>query len=257
MKILFVGDVVGRPGRKLLKDYLSGIQADYDVDYSIVNVENAAGGYGITPALAEEILRYGVDVMTSGNHIWDKREVFEYLNREPRLLRPGNYPKGTPGNFVHIGESRAGVRVAVMNLQGRVFMPLADCPFRLAEKETHRIARETRVIVVDFHAEATSEKMALGWFLDGQVSAVIGTHTHIPTADWRILPKGTAYISDVGMTGPYDSIIGMKVDQSLSRFLTGLAPRMEVASENARLSAVLLDVDESAGLARSIRRIEK
>jgi len=257
MKILFVGDIVGRPGRKLLKDHLSPLQQEYDVDYTIVNVENAAGGFGITPGLAEEILGYGVDVMTSGNHIWDKREVFEYLNRETRLLRPGNYPKGAPGSFVHIGESRTGTRVAVMNLQGRVFMPLTDCPFRLAEKEVQRIARETRVIVVDFHAEATSEKMALGWFLDGRVSGVIGTHTHIPTADWRILPKGTAYVSDVGMTGPYDSIIGMEVDGSLSRFLTGLAARMEVAADNAHLSAVLLDVDESTGQARSIRRVDK
>ncbi|RPJ83620.1 MAG: TIGR00282 family metallophosphoesterase [Acidobacteria bacterium] len=257
MKILFVGDLVGRPGRKLLKDHLAAVQEEYRVDYTIVNVENAAGGFGITPPLAEEILEYGVDVMTSGNHVWDKREVFDYLNREARLLRPGNDPKGTPGSFVHIGESRAGTRVAVMNLQGRVFMPLTDCPFRLAEKEVQRIVRETRIIVIDFHAEATSEKMALGWFLDGQVSAVVGTHTHIPTADWRVLPKGTAYVSDVGMTGPYDSIIGMEVDGSLSRFLTGLAPRMEVASGNPRFSAVLLDVDESTGLARSIRRIER
>ncbi len=257
MKILFVGDVVGRPGRKLLKDHLSPVQQEHDVDYTIVNVENAAGGFGITPPLAEEILEYGVDVMTSGNHVWDKREVFDFLNREPRLLRPGNYPKGAPGSFVHIGESRTGTPVAVMNLQGRVFMPLTDCPFRLAEKEVQRIARETRIIVIDFHAEATSEKMALGWFLDGQVSAIIGTHTHIPTADWRVLPRGTAYVSDVGMTGPYDSVIGMELDGSLSRFLTGLAARMEVASENPRFSAMLLDVDESTGMARSIRRIEK
>lgn len=257
MRILFVGDVVGRPGRKLLKDHLSAIQQEHDVDYTIVNIENAAGGYGVTPPIAEEILQYGVDVMTSGNHIWDKREILDYLGRESRLLRPGNYPKGAPGSFVHIGESRAGTRVAVMNLQGRVFMPLTDCPFRLAEKEVQRIARETRIIVIDFHAEATSEKIALGWFLDGQVSAVIGTHTHVPTADWRVLPKGTAYISDVGMTGPYDSVIGMEVEGSLSRFLTGLVSRMEVASGNARLSGILLDVDESTGLARSIRRIDK
>ncbi|MFB3902302.1 MAG: TIGR00282 family metallophosphoesterase [Acidobacteriota bacterium] len=257
MKILFVGDIVGRPGRRLLKDNLPAVQQEYDVDYTIVNVENAAGGFGITPALADEILGYGVDVMTSGNHIWDKREVFDYLNRESRLLRPGNYPKGAPGSFVHIGESRTGTRVAVMNLQGRVFMPLTDCPFRLAEKEVQRIIRETRIIVIDFHAEATSEKMALGWFLDGQVSAIIGTHTHIPTADWRILPKGTAYVSDVGMTGPYDSIIGMEIESSMSRFLTGMTPRMEVASDNARFSAMVIDVDETTGSARSIRRIEK
>ncbi|RPI29681.1 MAG: TIGR00282 family metallophosphoesterase [Acidobacteria bacterium] len=257
MKILFVGDVVGRPGRKLLTDHLPAVQRELEIDFTIVNVENAAGGFGVTPALAQEILSGGVDVMTTGNHVWDKREIFDYLNREPRLLRPGNYPKGVPGSFVHIGESRTGARVAVMNLQGRVFMPLTDCPFRLAEKEIPRISRETRVIVIDFHAEATSEKLALGWFLDGQVSAVIGTHTHIPTADCRILPKGTAYVTDVGMTGPYDSVIGMEVNTSLSRFLTGLTARMEVASENPRFSAILLDVDESTGMAKSIRRIER
>ena len=257
MRILFVGDIVGRPGRKLLKDHLSDLQAQYEVDFTIVNVENAAGGYGVTPALAEEILGYGVDVMTTGNHIWDKRELFEFLDREPRLLRPGNYPKGVPGHFIHIRESRSGTRVAVMNLQGRVFMPLTDCPFRLAERELPKIARETKIIVIDFHAEATSEKLALAWFLDGQISALIGTHTHVPTADCRVFPKGTAYISDVGMTGPYDSVIGMEVEGSLSRFLTGMAPRMEVASGNPHLSAVLIDVDEGTGLSRSIRRVER
>jgi len=257
MKILFVGDIVGRVGRKLLKDHLSDVQKDHQADYTIVNVENAAGGFGITPAIAEEILGYGVDVMTSGNHIWDKREIFDYLDREPRLLRPGNYPKGTPGSWTHIGESPAGIRVAVVNLQGRVFMPLTDCPFRLIEKELPRITKETPVIIVDFHAEATSEKMALAWFLDGKVSAVIGTHTHIPTADERMLANHTAYISDVGMTGPYDSVIGMEVQTSLSRFLTGLHTRFEVASGHPRFCAALIEVDESTGHATSIRRIDR
>jgi 2',3'-cyclic-nucleotide 2'-phosphodiesterase len=257
MKILFVGDVVGRVGRKLLRDHLARIQEEHQVDFTIVNVENAAGGFGITPAIAEEIRAYGVDVMTSGNHIWDKREVFDFLEREPWLLRPGNYPKGSPGNFLHISESRTGAAVAVINLQGRVFMPLTDCPFRLIERELPRIVKETRVILVDFHAEATSEKMALGWFLDGQVSAVIGTHTHIPTADARVLPNGTAYLSDVGMTGPYDSVIGMEVQGSLSRFLTGLPARLEVAAGYPRFSSVLIDVDENSGRANSVRRIDR
>jgi 2',3'-cyclic-nucleotide 2'-phosphodiesterase len=257
MKILFVGDVVGRVGRKLLRDHLAEVQKEHQVDFTIVNVENAAGGFGITPAIAEEIRGYGVDVMTSGNHIWDKREVFDFLDREPWLLRPGNYPKGTPGNFVHIRESRIGVPVAVVNVQGRVFMPLTDCPFRLLEREVPRITRETRVILVDFHAEATSEKVALGWFLDGKVSAVIGTHTHIPTADARILPNGTAYLSDVGMTGPYDSVIGMEVQGSLSRFLTGLPVRLEVAAGHPWFCSVLIDIDETTGLAKSVRRVDR
>jgi metallophosphoesterase (TIGR00282 family) len=257
MNILLVGDLVGRVGRKLLKAHLAAVQKEHEVDYTIVNIENAAGGFGVTPTIAAEILDCGVDVMTSGNHIWDKREAFEYLDREPRILRPGNYPKGAPGHWTHVGESRAGTTVAVANLQGRVFMPLTDCPFRLIEKELPRLAKETPVVIIDFHAEATSEKMALAWFLDGKVSAVIGTHTHIPTADARILPGRTAYISDVGMTGPYDSVIGMEAQASLSRFLTGLHSHFEVASDHPLFCAVLIGVDESTGHATSIRRIER
>ena len=256
MKILFVGDVVGRCGRHILRDQLQDVQRQNEIDFTVVNVENAAGGFGLTPALGREILSYGVDVMTSGNHIWDKKEVVEYFSEEPRLLRPGNYPPGTPGNFQFIGECRSGVTIAVINLQGRVFMPITDCPFRLAEREILKLARRTPVIIVDFHAEATSEKVAFGWFLNGKVSAVLGTHTHVATADARILPGGTAYISDVGMTGSYDSIIGVKIEAALSRFLTGLHRPLEPATEAPRLSSVIVDVDESSGRARSARRLD-
>ncbi len=252
MRILFIGDVVGRGGRTILKQSLSQIKEGNQIDFTIANVENAAGGFGLTPKLGEEILNLGVDVMTSGNHIWDKKEIYDYLPRQPRLLRPGNYPPGTPGRYQLIGESQQGHLVAVLNLQGRVFMPITDCPFRFAEREIAKLSETTPVIVVDFHAEATSEKTAFGWFVDGRVSAVIGTHTHIPTADARVLPGGTAYISDVGMTGSYESVIGMQTDSSLSRFLTGLPSRFEPAADSPRLCSVILDVDETTGSARSI-----
>ncbi|MEE2821665.1 MAG: TIGR00282 family metallophosphoesterase [Acidobacteriota bacterium] len=256
MKILFVGDVVGRAGRGLLKKHLSRIKVEHQVELTIVNVENAAGGFGITKALGEKILRYGVDVMTSGNHIWDKKEVYEYFSEQPRLLRPGNYPPGTPGNYLYIAESLNGFPVAVINLQGRVFMPNIDCPFRLAEREVAKLSGEVTAIVIDFHAEATSEKVAFGWFMDGKVSAVVGTHTHIPTADAKVLSKGTAYISDVGMTGPYRSVIGMERESALSRFLTGLPSRFQPAVEDPVLCAVVLDIDESNGQARSVEHLQ-
>ena len=256
MKILFVGDVVGRAGRRALQQHLGEIQREHEIDFTIANVENAAGGFGLTDSIGKEILRCGVDVMTSGNHIWDKKEVFSYLEREPRLLRPGNYPPGTPGNYSYVGESRTGKPVGVINLQGRVFMPLTDCPFRMAERRVAALARETRLVVVDFHAEATSEKIAFGWFMDGKVSAVVGTHTHVPTADARVLPKGTAYLTDVGMTGSFDSVIGMKVEGALSRFLTGLPSRFQVETQSPRLSAAVIDVEEVTGQARSIQRLE-
>lgn len=256
LKVLFVGDVIGQGGRKVLKERLPEVQSRYRIDFTIVNVENAAAGFGITPKLTEEILSWGADVLTSGNHIWDRKEILEYFPRESRLLRPGNYPAGVPGSYHYVGETRSGVRVAVINLQGRVFMPLTDCPFQTAEREIPKLARQTPVVVVDFHAEATSEKMAMGWFLDGRVSAVIGTHTHVPTADARVLPRGTAYITDAGMTGCYDSIIGMSVESSLSRFLTGLPTRFEAATGPARFSAVLVDIDEHSGQSRAIQRVE-
>lgn len=256
MKILFVGDVVGRPGRKILQEKLGSVQVEHDIDFTVVNVENAAHGFGITPAIVQEIRQLGVDVMTSGNHIWDRREIYEYFDAEPRLLRPANYPSQLPGNSHYVGTSRTGCRVAVLNLQGRVFMPIIDCPFQVVERELRKLARHARVILVDFHAEATSEKMAFGWFLDGRVSAVIGTHTHVPTADARVLPKGTAYVTDVGMTGPYQSVIGMKMESSLARLLTGVPQRFEPASEETRFCAVIIEVDEATGKARSIRRLE-
>lgn len=254
MKVLFVGDVVGRAGRRILREKLRRIQEECDIGFTIANVENTAGGFGITPALAEEVLSCGVDVMTSGNHIWDRKEVLPYFEKEPRLLRPGNYPPGVPGNYQFVGQTRDGTRVAVVNVQGRVFLPAIDCPFRFAEQEVSKLSPRVSVILIDFHAEATSEKMAFGWFLDGKVSAVLGTHTHVPTADARILPGGTAYISDVGMTGSYDSIIGMKVETALPRFLTGLRTPFEAASGPARFSSVVVDIDASTGRARSIER---
>ena len=256
MKILFVGNVFGRCGRQVLRLHLQDVKQQHQIDFTVANVENAAGGFGLTPALGKEILSYGVDVMTSGNHIFDKKEVFEYFSEEPRLLRPGNYPAGTPGNFQFVAETPSGIPVAVMNLQGRVFMPITDCPFRLAEREIPKLTRTTSVIMIDFHAEATSEKMAFAWFLDGKVTAILGTHTHVPTADARILPAGTAYVSDVGMTGSYDSIIGVKVETALTRFLTGLHRPLEPATAAPRFSSVIIDVDESTGRARSLRRLD-
>ncbi len=256
MRILFVGDIVGRAGRAALSQHLETIRQARQIDFTIVNVENAAGGFGITPALARWALGLGVDVMTSGNHIWDKKEILPYLDAEPRLLRPGNYPPGLPGRGECLVESAAGVPVAVVNLQGRVFMPPIDCPFQMASRDVPRLASQAKVIVVDFHAEATSEKVAMGWHLDGKVSAIVGTHTHIPTADARILPGGSAYVTDVGMTGSYESVIGMQTEGALSRFLTALPARLEVATESPRFSAVAMDVDETTGKARSILRVD-
>ena len=255
MKVLFVGDIVGQAGRKVLKEHLARLKEEHRIEFTIANAENAAGGFGLTPSIGEEILACGVDVMTSGNHIWDKKEVFDYIDREPRLLRPGNYPPGTPGNFQCVAAAAGGHPVGVMNFQGRVFMPQIDCPFRRALHEAEKLAGQTRVIIIDFHAEATSEKVAFAWHMNGKVSAVLGTHTHIPTADERVLSEGTAYISDVGMTGSYESVIGMKVEASVARFLTGRPARFETAGESPRLSGVVLEIDESTGSAISIQRV--
>ena len=255
MKVLFVGDIVGRRGRKMVRRMIPALRRENDIDLIIANVENAAGGFGITPAVARQILAMGVDVMTSGNHIWDKKEVLPYIDDEPRLLRPHNYPPGVPGRGAYEGVTGEGVRYGVLNLQGRVFMPNIDCPFRCAEEQVSRFRKRTQVLIVDFHAEATSEKLALGWSLDGRVSAVLGTHTHVPTADTRLFPKGTAYVSDVGMTGCYDSVIGVSVQTALPRFLTAMPTRFAGATGLASMASVLLDIDESTGLARSIRRI--
>ena len=253
MNILFIGDIFGSPGRRIVADHLQDILATNRIDLAIANAENAAGGFGITPALAEDLFALGLDVLTSGNHIWDKREIFDYLPRQPRLLRPANYPEA-PGSGVIIYRTRSGIDCAVINLQGRVYMPATDCPFRKADQILRDLDPSVKVKFVDFHAEVTSEKMALGWHLDGRVSAVVGTHTHIATADTRILPGGTAYQTDCGMTGPYDSVIGVQTDIVLQRFLTSLPVRMEPSKTRPELHAVIVDVDETTGRARAVRR---
>ena len=254
MKILFAGDVVGKAGRQILKEGLAKLREEQEFDLVIANVENAAAGFGVTPDIADQFFASGIDVLTSGNHVWDKKEIIGYLGREPRLIRPINYPPTSPGTGRYVAHTASGTPVAVLNLQGRVFMPVTDCPFRAAEQEVARLAKQARVIFVDMHGEATSEKMAMGWFLDGKVSAVVGTHTHIPTADERVLPGGTAYITDVGMCGPFDSVIGIEREPSLTRFLSGMPAKFETAKNDPWLNGVVVDVDESTGKARSITR---
>ncbi len=252
MRLLFIGDVVGKPGRRVLEARLGDIQASRDVDFTIVNAENIAAGRGITPTLADDLLAMGVDVLTTGNHIWAQRGIDTYLDNEPRLLRPSNYPPGSPGTGVFHGRGRNGRAVIVVNLQGRVFMPPIDCPFRALDEILAEIADPSAVVLVDFHAEATSEKLGMGWYADGRVSAVLGTHTHVPTADARLLPAGTAYCTDVGMTGPYDSVIGTRPDLALNRFLTARPTRFQVANSNARVAGAVVDVDVDTGRATAI-----
>ncbi|MCU1234549.1 MAG: metallophosphoesterase [Candidatus Solibacter sp.] len=253
MNILFIGDIFGAPGRRIVADHVDDIIRTNNIDLAIANAENAAGGFGITPSIAEDLLGMGLDVLTSGNHVWDKRELYDYLNRQPRVLRPANYPDA-PGSGLVTVRSRNGVECAVMNLQGRTYMPATDCPFRKADALLSQIDPAVKVKFVDFHAEVTSEKMAMGWYLDGRVSAMVGTHTHVPTADTRILAGGTAYQTDCGMTGPYQSVIGVDTETILQRFLSGLPVRMEAARHGAELHAVIVDVDETTGKARAVRR---
>src|SRR5579863_396386 len=255
MLILFVGDIVGSPGRRIVHDHLADIIAQQKIDLAIVNCENAASGFGITPRLAEELFGAGIEVLSGGNHIWDRKEIFDYFPHEPRLLRPANFPNGAPGSGLFTGKAKNGAGFAVLNLQGRTFMTPLEDPFRTAERELARIPPEVKVIIVDMHAEATSEKQAMGWFLDGKVSAVLGTHTHVPTADNHVLPGGTAFITDVGMTGPHDSIIGMEKQPIIQKFLDGLPARFSVAEGDIQMNTVLLDVDESTGRSRSIERL--
>lgn len=255
MIILFIGDVVGRAGRRILREHLPRLQDAHHADYTIVNVENAAGGFGITPRLADEFLSLDIDVMTSGNHIWDKKEILEYLETQPRLLRPYNYPPGVPGRGCHVGVARNGYRVATLNLQGRIFMPSIDCPFRAADTELARLHRQTPVICIDFHAEATSEKICFRRYVDGRASMVVGTHTHVQTADEAVSSQGTAYITDVGMTGPHDSVIGMEYKGSLGRFLTQIPKKFDSATGDSRLHGVVVEIEEESGQARSISRI--
>jgi metallophosphoesterase (TIGR00282 family) len=257
MNILVIGDVVGSPGRSIMKKALPRVFERYDVDYCVANVENAAGGFGVTKEVADEILDMGVDCMTSGNHIWDKREIIGFVDLIPQLLRPANYPPRQPGRGSHVGRGkRSGVPVATLNLSGRVFMNGAmDDPFQKAAEEVERLRREAKVIVVDMHGEASSEKNAMGRFLDGRVSAVFGTHTHVPTCDHRVLPGGTAYVTDLGMTGPYDSVIGVDSDTIVQRFLTGMPGRFETAKGDPRFAAAVIDVDAETGRARGIERM--
>ena len=255
MNILFIGDIVGRPGRELVRRGLRPLIEHHGVDLVIANVENAAAGFGLTREIGEEFLKWGVDVMTSGNHIWDKKEVLEYIPAEPRLLRPANYPAGVPGRGAYVAKARNGEPVGVINVMGRVFMLSIDDPFAVVLQEIEAMHHWARVVIVDFHAEATSEKVAMGWHLDGKATAVFGTHTHVQTADERLLPHGTAYITDAGMTGPHDSIIGMDRDASLARFLNGMPARFEPASGNPRLNGVVVGVDAATGRATDILRI--
>ncbi len=256
MRILIIGDVNGRAGRQMVQSEVPRLIAGRAIDFSIANVENAADGFGVTPDLADQLLQSGLDCLTSGNHIWDKREIIDYLGAQPRLLRPANYPDGAPGDGVYLGSSPAGVPIAVINVMGRVFMPPCDDPFRSIDRALERIDGRARIVIVDMHAEATSEKMAIGWHLDGRVSAVVGTHTHVQTADETILPGGTAYITDLGMTGPYDSVIGIDKELVLKKFRTGLPVRYASARRDPRLCGVILDVDPSSGRATAIERLQ-
>jgi metallophosphoesterase (TIGR00282 family) len=255
MNVLFVGDVVGSPGRRALQEALLSIIDRRKIDFTIVNIENAAGGFGLTNELFAELSKMPIDVFSSGNHIWDKKEIYDELNASDRLLRPANYPPGNPGRGATVQATAGGIRVGVLNLQGQVFMPVhADSPFRVADEELARM--DARVIIVDMHAEATSEKMALGWYLDGRVSAVLGTHTHVATADETIRPGGTAYLSDVGMTGAYEGIIGFSKDRIIEKFLSQTPRSFETAKKDIRLSGVVIGVDEETGKATSIERVQ-
>jgi metallophosphoesterase (TIGR00282 family) len=257
MNIMVIGDVVGSPGRGILKKGLARLLKKHDIEYCVANVENAAGGFGVTKEVCDEILDLGVDCLTSGNHIWDKREILGVVDLIPQLLRPLNYPAGQPGRGSYVGKAkRSGVAVATLNLSGRVFMNGAmDDPFSLGMAEVERLRKEAAVVIVDMHGEATSEKTAMGYYLDGHVAAVVGTHTHVPTCDHRLLPKGTAYCSDIGMTGPYDSVIGVETETIIKRFLTAMPGRFETAKGDPRLAAVVVDADPETGRARSIGRM--
>jgi hypothetical protein len=257
--VLFLGDVIGNPGRRCLENGLSALVIEEKADVVIVNGENASGGIGITPEISDTLLGLGVDVITSGNHIFKKKEIFDYLEKEPRLIKPANYPPDTPGNGCYIFSNKKTNKheVAVFNLCGRVFIDNFDCPFRTADKVLSFINKRTNIVILDFHAEVTSEKVALGWYLDGRVSAVIGTHTHIQTADERILNKGTAYITDAGMCGPRNSVIGVKKEIIVDRFINMLPQRFSVADSDNWINGVVINIDEETGKSNSIRRISR
>lgn len=254
MRILFIGDVVGKPGREILTDALPVLVTHYGISLVVANVENSAGGNGVTKNVAEQIKAAGVDVMTSGNHIWDKKEALDYIQNEPRLIRPANYPDA-PGRGHYVAHCADGVPVGIINIMGRVFMNPLDNPFDVIHREIQQVRQEASIILVDIHAEATSEKLAMGWHLDGEVTAVVGTHTHVQTADERVLPNGTAYVTDVGMTGPHDSIIGVEIEPALRRFVNGMPSRFDTASHDPRLNGVVISVAPDTGLAASITRV--
>jgi hypothetical protein len=256
VRILFIGDIVGRPGRKILYKFLPELKSSYEVDITIANCENAAGGLGLTEKVGLELLGL-IDILTSGNHIWQKKEAFSLLDKNDRIIRPANFPPGNPGRGSTIFVNRKGYKIAILNLQGRIFMEPIDCPFRIADQEIEKLKRITPIIIVDFHAEATSEKQALGWYLDGKVSAVIGTHTHVPTADERILPQGTAYLTDVGMVGGLDTVIGIKKELALRRLITAIPCKFEVGKGRKILSGVYIEIDSKSGEALNIKRITR
>jgi len=255
MQILFIGDIVGRPGRRAVRELLPGLVKEHGVDLVIANAENAAAGFGITRDTVDELLECGIHLFTTGNHVWDKKEVLGFIDEYPNLLRPANFPEACPGIGHAVVKTAGGIPVAVINLAGRIFMHPADCPFRVAKALVEQLRRQTPVVIVDIHAEATSEKQAIGWFLDGEVSAVMGTHTHVQTADEIVLPGGTAYLSDAGMTGPHNSVIGIEKEMIIERFLTGMPCRFEVARGDVRLQGAVVGVDPQTGKAHSIKRV--
>jgi 2',3'-cyclic-nucleotide 2'-phosphodiesterase len=262
MRVLFVGDIVGSPGRQIVRDRLADIVAQRQIDLVIANGENSASGFGITPRIAEELLKMGIEVLTGGNHSWDRKEILEYMPHEPRLLRPANYPEGSPGKGIYADTAKNGVKYAVLNLQGRVFLPAIDDPFRKADEMLKNLPEDVALVLVDMHAETTSEKIAMGWYLDGRVTAVVGTHTHVATADERVFPQGTAYITDVGMTGPHGGVIGMDRDGIVQKFLSGLPARFEVAEGDVQMNCVQIETDDEGARnasgrlrARSIERL--
>ncbi len=257
MNILFIGDIFASGGRAIVAEWLPRLMSEYKVDLAIANAENSAGGFGITPSITEDLLSLGLDVLTGGNHSFDKREIYDYIGHQPRLLRPANYPPGPPGEGVYLGKARNGSPYAVINLQGRAQMNNIDCPFRKVDEILLAMDESIKVRFVDFHAELTSEKVAMGWHLNGRVTAMVGTHTHVPTADTRILSGGTAYQTDAGMTGPYDSVIGIDKDMILRRFLTGMMGRMEAARGGLELHGVVIEADDATGKATAIERITK
>jgi len=257
LTILMIGDIVGRPGRTAVREKLSFLKKKHEVDFIIANGENAAGGNGITEKIMQELLISGVDFITTGNHVWDNKDIFNFIEKENRIIRPANYPQSAPGKGYQIAQVGVGPKIGILNISGRTFMPPLDCPFKTADKLIEKIKGETKVIIVDFHAEATSEKMAMGWYLDGKVSIIAGTHTHVQTADERILPNGTAYITDIGMTGPIDSVLGMEKERVISKFTSQMPVRFEVAKGPVEINGILVDIDVNTGKAIKIKRIKE